>query len=229
MFFIYILKKLKKNRSGINSDFNHLSNADAFIFLLNLTIDFFRSFFHFFNPLDFNTIGKNSDIRYKRHLNIGKKVKIGSYCLIDALGKKGITIGNNVTISDFSRLIVSSDISNLGSHIFIHDNVGIGEFSRIGGSGGVTIHSDTIIGQYLSCHPENHNFEDPNLLIRHQGTTRSEIIIGKNCWIGAKVTITAGVIIGNNCVIAAGSVVTSSFEENSLIGGVPAKLIRKIR
>ncbi|EXJ09152.1 acyltransferase [Nitrincola nitratireducens] len=229
MLFINILKKLKRHRSGLNTEFNNIKNIDAFIFIYYLVIDYTRSFSQRINPTKINLIGKNVELRNKRYLSMGKKVKIGNYCLIDSLGLKGISLGNNVTIGDFSRLIVTSDISNLGSHIIIHDNVGIGEFSRIGGSGGVTIHSDTIIGQYLSCHPENHNFSNPNILIRHQGTTRSEIIIGKNCWIGAKVTVTAGVTIGDNCVIAAGSVVTSSFEENSLIGGVPAKLIRKIR
>jgi len=90
------------------------------------------------------------------------------------------------------------------------------------------IGSDCIIGQYLSCHPENHNFGDQTRLIRHQGVQRKGIKIGKNCWIGAKVTILDGVRIGANCVIAAGAVVTKSMPDNTVIGGVPARVIKMI-
>lgn len=55
-----------------------------------------------------------------------------------------------------------------------------------------------------------------------------KIIIGKNVWIGNKVTILKNVTIGDNTIIAAGAVVTNSFPANSIIGGVPAKLIKNI-
>ncbi|MBL0095879.1 MAG: hypothetical protein IPP46_04855 [Bacteroidetes bacterium] len=58
------------------------------------------------------------------------------------------------------------------------------------------------------------------------GTERKGIHIGKNCWIGAKVTILDGVQIGANSIIAAGAVVTKSMPDNAVIGGVPAKVIR---
>lgn len=52
--------------------------------------------------------------------------------------------------------------------------------------------------------------------------------IGNDVWIGGKVAITPGVTIGNNVIIAAGSVVTKDIPDNSLVGGVPAKLIKKL-
>ena len=55
---------------------------------------------------------------------------------------------------------------------------------------------------------------------------RKGIKIGKNCWIGSKVTILDSVEIGSGCILAAGSVITKSFPDNSIIGGVPAKLIK---
>jgi acetyltransferase-like isoleucine patch superfamily enzyme len=89
----------------------------------------------------------------------------------------------------------------------------------------LSIGDDCIIGQYFSCHPENHYFSDVDQLIRHQGVHRKGIEIGKNCWIGSKVTILDGVTIGDGCVVAAGAVVHQSFPSNVVIGGVPAKVL----
>ena len=132
-------------------------------------------------------------------------------------------------IGAFSRLVVGTSFTNLGKYIKIGNNVGIGEFAYLGGGGGLEIGDDCIIGQYLSCHPENHNFNNPKVLIRLQGVTRKGIKIGKNCWIGAKVTILDGVEIGNNCVIAAGAVVRSSMPSHTVIGGVPARILKCIK
>lgn len=55
------------------------------------------------------------------------------------------------------------------------------------------------------------------------------ITIGKNCWMGAKVTILPGVILGDNVTVAANSVVTKSFPGNVVIGGIPAKIIKNIQ
>ena len=125
-----------------------------------------------------------------------------------------------------SKVVVSTSLNNIGSHITIGNNVGIGEYAYLGGAGGLVIGDDCIVGQYFSCHPENHNFSNEQMLIRKQGVTRKGISIGKDCWIGSKVTILDGVEIGNHCVIAAGSVVTKSFGKHSIIAGVPAKKIK---
>jgi len=141
--------------------------------------------------------------------------------------RQSIEFGNNVRIGSFSQVVASTSFNEIGEFIKIGNNVGIGEYSYLGGAGGLEIGDDCIIGQFFSCHPENHKFEDPNKLIRLQGVDRKGIQIGKNCWIGSKVTILDGVTIGDNCVIAAGAVVTKSMPSNSVIGGVPARVLRK--
>lgn len=156
----------------------------------------------------------------------GKFLRLGNQVYVSALSKNGIHFGENVSIGAFSRVIVSTSLNNIGNKIVIGNNVGIGEFAYLGGAGGLEIGDECIIGQYWSCHPENHNHEDLEIPIRHQGVCRKGITIGKNCWIGSKVTILDGVNIDNGCIIAAGSVVTKSFPENSIIGGVPAKLLK---
>jgi acetyltransferase-like isoleucine patch superfamily enzyme len=52
------------------------------------------------------------------------------------------------------------------------------------------------------------------------------VVIGNHCWIGAKAVILKDVVLGDYCVVAAGAVVTKSFSAGSVIGGVPAKLLR---
>jgi len=156
----------------------------------------------------------------------GKFLRLGNQVYLSALSKNGIQLGDNVSIGAFSRVIVSTSLHDLGDKIVIGNSVGIGEFAYLGGAGGLEIGDECIVGQYWSCHPENHNYEDLNVSIRHQGVTRKGIRIGKNCWIGSKVTILDGVQIGDGSIVAAGSVVNKSFPENSIIGGVPAKLLK---
>lgn len=54
------------------------------------------------------------------------------------------------------------------------------------------------------------------------------ITIGDNCWLASNVTVCPGVTIGKNCVIGAGSVVTKNIPDNSLVLGVPGRVVRKI-
>lgn len=171
-------------------------------------------------------LGKGVRFFNLSNISLGKFVKLDQNVYLSALGKGHLTIGNNVGIGANSRVIISTSFNNLGSHICIGNNVGIGEFAYLGGAGGLDIGDDCIVGQYFSCHPENHNFENLTELIREQGVSRKGIKIGKNCWIGSKVTILDGVTIGDNCVIAAGSVVTKNMISNSVIGGIPAKVLK---
>lgn len=177
-----------------------------------------------FHPTLF--LGKHVHLGYKYNIRFGKWNQLEDFVHVSALGKHPIQFGNNVRIGAFSRIITATSFNKIGDFINIGDNVGIGEFAYLGGGGGLAIGDDCIIGQYFSCHPENHNFQNPDLLIRLQGVTRKGIKVGNNCWIGAKVTILDGVTIGDNCVIAAGAVVTKSMPANTVIGGVPAKSIK---
>ncbi len=180
----------------------------------------------FFKAPKYMLLGKNVSFYNLPGITWGRFLKLGNHVHISALGKHGVSFGNNVGIGAYSRVVISTSLDNLGEFIKIGNNVGIGEFAYLGGAGGLEIGDDCIIGQYLSCHPENHNYVNPFALYRFQGVSRKGIKIGNNCWIGSKVTILDGVTIGDNCIIAAGSVVTKSIPANNIIGGVPAKVIR---
>ena len=171
-------------------------------------------------------LGKGVQLKYRHKIIWGRFLKLGNNVHLSALGKQGILLGDNVSIGSNSHIIVSTTLNNLGEHIIIGNNVGIGEYAYLGGGGGLQIGDDCIVGQYFSCHPENHVTDLLDVAIRKQEVTRKGIFIGKNCWIGSKVTILDGVGIGDGCIIAAGAVVNKSFPSNSVIGGVPARLIK---
>lgn len=102
----------------------------------------------------------------------------------------------------------------------------MGEWCHYGCAGGISIGHDTIIGNYVSMHSENHNYKNPTLHIRLQGVSHKGIVVGANCWIGAKATILDGTVIGDGCIVAAGAVVSGKFPNDVIIGGVPAKIIK---
>jgi acetyltransferase-like isoleucine patch superfamily enzyme len=171
-------------------------------------------------------IGSNVTFEGISNISWGRWVQVGMGTRLSAYGVGKLSIGDNVTLGSYSSFVVSYSLTQLGEFIIIGSNVGMGDFAHIGGGGGVVIGDDTIVGPYLSCHPSNHIYLKLNQLIRHQGVTRQGITIGRNCWIGAKVTILDGVTIGDNCIIAAGSVVDKNIEPNTVAAGVPARVVK---
>lgn len=182
--------------------------------------------FHFRMPNQLY-LGRSVQFFNLGNIQFGKWVQLEDYVSVSGLSKSPVVFGDNVRIGAFSNVIASTSFNNLGEFIRIGNNVGIGEYAYLGGGGGLTIGDDCIVGQYFSCHPENHCYKNNEELIRLQGVTRKGIVIGKNCWIGSKVTILDGVTVGDNCVIAAGAVVNKNMPDNSVIGGVPARVLKE--
>ncbi len=89
------------------------------------------------------------------------------------------------------------------------------------------IGSGTIIGPRLKVHTSNHRWEG-DLLPYDETYIAKKVVIGKNVWIGADVTIMPGVCIGEGAIIAACSCVTKDVPAFALVAGVPAK-IKKYR
>ena len=96
----------------------------------------------------------------------------------------------------------------------------------------VDVRKNTFIGDNVNIGPNtliiSDSHEIGNKFKRAGKSTFKDIIIQDGCWIGANVTILGGVTIGNGSIIAAGSVVTKDVSLNTLVGGVPAKVIRKL-
>lgn len=173
-------------------------------------------------------LGVSCKILNKKNFVFGNNVTIEKHTILDGYAKNQIIIGNGVKIGAFSRLTTTSHLSKYGIGLKMGSNCAIGDFAHFGASGGIEIGNDVIMGAYISFHSENHNFRDTSKLIREQGVTSKGIKLGNNIWVGAKVTFLDGCSIGDNSVVAAGAVVSGSFPENSIIGGIPAKVIKTI-
>ena len=171
-------------------------------------------------------LSKHCSIKNKEMIKWGKHNRCGSNVTLHALSEIGIILGDNCSIGKNTRIECTGSISFLGKGFKCGNNCGLGTDSFYGCAGGIEIGNDVIVGNYVTMHSENHNYSDINKPIRLQGTSHKGIVIGDNCWIGAKATILDGVHIGNGCIVAAGAVVTKDFPDNVIIGGVPAKVIK---
>jgi len=108
------------------------------------------------------------------------------------------------------------------------DNVSIHPMCYIEGLGGVYIGNDVSVAHSSTLISTNHSWDNLDLPIKYNPATFGKIVIENDVWVGCGVRILAGVKIYKRSVIAAGAVVNKSFEEHSLIGGVPAKILKKI-
>jgi acetyltransferase-like isoleucine patch superfamily enzyme len=160
-------------------------------------------------------------------IKINQLCRIGVFSVVRCYTKDGIILGKNFSLGAYSSLSNGFNVFSSPGSLTIGDDVGIGEYAYICAVAPVTIGSDTIVGQYLSVHPQNHHFDEKSILIRHQGTSELGVNIGANCWIGSKVTFLDGSSVGDGCVVAAGAVVTKAFPGNVIIAGNPAKVLRE--
>jgi acetyltransferase-like isoleucine patch superfamily enzyme len=171
-------------------------------------------------------IGDGVILRNKSFLQLGRSVTLGRGCIIDGLSRDGVRLGDNVNIGPYSTIQASGVLTRLGTGCEMGANSAVGGYSFIGCGGGVTIGANVIMGQYISFHSENHIFDRTDVTIRSQGVTRAGIVVEDDCWVGAKATFLDGCHVGRGCVVAAGSVIRGKIPAYSVIGGVPARVLR---
>ena len=171
-------------------------------------------------------LGSHVRLHHAQKIHAGQSVIIEDNVTIDALSKNGVRLGNNVTIAKYSTIQCTGVIQELGVGVEIGDNSAVGAYSFLGGQGGIRIAQNVIMGPKVNIFSENHDFNQLDLPIRLQPTTRKGVVIEDNCWIGANSTIVDGVTLHSGCVVAAGSVVTKDVPPNAIVGGVPARVIR---
>ncbi len=125
---------------------------------------------------------------------------------------------------DASTTVFAPFYINLGIFTRIGKNVFINAACSFLDMGGITIEDDVLIGPKVNLITESHPL-DP---AERKKLIAKPIVIKRNSWIGAGVTILPGVTVGENSVIAAGAVVNKVVPDNTLVAGIPAKVIRQI-
>ena len=115
--------------------------------------------------------------------------------------------------------------TDFGKNIHLGKNVFINAGCKFQDQGGIYIGDDALIGHNVVMATLNHD-ENPE---KRANLIAAPIKIGNKVWIGSNATILPGVTIGDGAIIAAGAVVTKDVEENSIVAGVPAKFVRKVK
>lgn len=115
--------------------------------------------------------------------------------------------------------------TDFGKNIHLGKNVFINADCKFQDQGGIYIGDDTLIGHNVVLATLNHE-EDPE---NRGNLIAAPIKIGNNVWIGSNATILPGVTVGDGAIIAAGAVVTKDVDSMSIVAGVPAKFVRKIK
>lgn len=142
---------------------------------------------------------------------------------VTILGFKNISLGSNV-IFNKNCYVYSHD----GGILIIGNNFSMNNNSQLGASfGKIIIGDDCAIAPNCVLRASNHTFDSTDIPFNKQGHTYGEIIIRNDVWISSNCVITANTSIGKSSIIGAGSVVTKDVEPYSIMGGVPAKIIRK--
>ena len=148
-------------------------------------------------------------VRGKKYIDFGKQITLGRYCRFDVLGTHesqilsfgdNVVVGDNVRISCIEKIRIGNNVL-IGSRVLIIDNAH---------------------GKYDGQDADT-PYTPPNLR-----TLQSEPIeVGDNVWIGEGAVIQKGVRIGSGCVIAANTVVTKDVPKNSIVAGLPGRIIKQ--
>jgi acetyltransferase-like isoleucine patch superfamily enzyme len=173
-------------------------------------------------------IENNVRLRFASNIHLGQGVYLDQGTYLHAC-PGGIEIGDDTIVMHGAVLHVYNFRNLPHAKITIGKNSLVGEYSVIRGQGGVEIGDRVYTSPFTQIIAVNHVFNDPDHPFIDQGITAEGIVIEDDVWLGAGAVITDGVRVGKGAVVAAGAVVTRDVAPHTVVGGVPARVIKEIK
>lgn len=159
-------------------------------------------------------------IALSKHVSFGKRVNINN--------PKLILWGGYVSLADDVELCLTKSMEGITPRLIIGNNVRFGRMNRIGCDNKIIIEDDVLFAPHVHISDRNHGFEDVNTPIYKQPvTSKGPVRIGRETWLGFGCQVMSGVSIGRHCVVAAGAVVVKDVPDFSVVGGNPAKILKR--
>lgn len=159
----------------------------------------YKPFFKYVGSMSY--IGKPCFIEGCKGISVGKKTRIFPGIRMEAIGTGNINIGNNCAIEQNAHIISYDNMLNIGDNTTISANVFISNV--------------------------DHEYTNINKSVIDQPYIKKDTLIGESCFIGYGATILPGTKLGNHCIVGSNAVVKGNYPDYCLIGGVPAKIIKK--
>jgi acetyltransferase-like isoleucine patch superfamily enzyme len=166
-------------------------------------------------------------LRFAGNIVLGRNVYLDQGVYLHAC-PQGIAIGDDTFVMHGAVLHVYNFRDLPHAFIRIGSKSLIGEYNVLRGQGGITIGDRVYLAPLVQLLAVNHVYADPTRPMIEQGITAEGITVEDDVWIGAGAIVTDGVHIGRGAVVAAGAVVTQDVPPYTVVGGIPARVLKEI-
>lgn len=181
--------------------------------------------------------GKNNKVINHGGIRVSTRIQITGYGNRVILERGGVLLNSLIIIKgDNNEVILKGDSYVSGAELWIEDNqctLIIGERTFVGhhshlacteDGSKLIIGDDGMLSSYVQIRTgDSHSILDPN---GNRINQAQSVVIGDHCWLGEGAKVLKGVTLKRNVIVSTGAIVTKSFGENVLLGGVPAKVLK---
>jgi acetyltransferase-like isoleucine patch superfamily enzyme len=169
------------------------------------------------------------ELFYMQNIRIDHSVYVDRFCRLHASVAR-IELGRGTRVMRGAYLCSYVSNARPGEGIVTGANCWIGVDAVLSaGQGGIFLGDNVLIAAQAVLVCGNHDFEELDIATLDQAYYGRPIRIGNDVWIGAHAIVLGGVTIGDHAVIAAGAVVNSDVECNTVVGGVPARVLKRLK